>query len=392
MEAQITCHKARLIMQSPGKWISDGCVWVLQGRILEVGTQGKRSFHSTLVDHGAGVLMPALVNAHTHLTLSALHGRLETSGGFLPWVESLIRERAELTLQEASTMAREAIRSLRETGTGLVGEFGPYFPIEEHLSLLGLEAVVWQEFLGQEREITLPSQTCPGITSSLAGHAPHTTSPRLLRKLKALCSKAGLAFCLHLAESREEVEFLRSGRGKWASFLESRQIQFRDWECFGLTPVELARRLGLLDSKTLLVHLVHVNQREVELLARSGVRVCVCPRSNWRLHKVLPRLEGFLEAGLKPALGTDSLASVESLSLFEEMQFAAWNYPDLKPSEILAMATVNGATALDRADLGVLEKGRRARMIYVELDGSKPSQLEEQLVNEPWRLVKPVGW
>lgn len=101
MQTQITCHKARLIMQAPGRWLANGCVWVSQGRILEVGILGKSSSCSGLVDHGSGVLMPALVNAHTHITLSALHGKVEASKGFLPWVESLIQERSELSSQEA---------------------------------------------------------------------------------------------------------------------------------------------------------------------------------------------------------------------------------------------------------------------------------------------------
>jgi cytosine/adenosine deaminase-related metal-dependent hydrolase len=392
MVGEVTCHKARLIMQAPGRWRSGGFVAVSQGRIVEVGALGKKPPCSKMLDHGPGILMPALVNAHTHLTLSALHGRIETSKGFLAWVESLIKDRSELSLQEALRSTREAARTLRETGTGLVGEFGPFFPVEEHLAFAGLEGVVWQEFLGEGRDLTAPSQTFGGIVSSLAGHAPHTTSPKLLKKIKTLCLQWDLPFSLHLAESQEEVEFLQSGQGEWARFLESRHFSFKDWDCFGLSPVSLAQRLGLLDPKTLLVHLIHVSPKEVELLAQSGVGVCVCPRSNWKLHQALPRLMEFLKAGLKPALGTDSLASVDSLSLFEEMQFTARNYPDLKPREILRMATANGARALWRQDLGLLEKGRSARMIYVELDAADPWRAEERLVSEPPALVKPVGW
>lgn len=284
------------------------------------------------------------------------------------------------------------MRTLRETGTALLGEFGPFFPVEEHLALMGLEGVVWQEFLGEERDVPTPFQIFPGIISSLAAHAPHTTSPRLLGKIKTICSHRGLLFSMHLAESCQEVEFLKSGQGDWACFLESRGFRFKNWDFFGLSPVALAQKLNLLDPQTLLVHLIYVSQEEVELLARSGVRVCVCPRSNWRLHKALPPLGEFLKAGLKPALGTDSLASVDTLSIFEEMQFTARKYPDLKPREILVMATQNGAIALGRRDLGVLEKGGSAKMIYVELDTSNPSKAEELLVNEPPVTVKPVGW
>lgn len=392
MNREVACHKARLIMQAPGRWISNGFVAVSQGRIVEIGALGKKPPCSKIVDHGSGVLMPALVNAHTHLSLSALHGKVETSNGFVAWVESLIRERSQLSLQDALRSTSEASRTLRETGTGLVGEFGPFFPVEEKLASAGLEGVVWQEYLGEERDVSAPTQIFPGIVSSLAAHAPHTTSPKLLKKIKALCLQWDLPFSLHLAESREEVEFLQSGQGTWASFLESRGFQFSHWECFGLSPVALAQKLDLLDPQTLLVHLVHVSWEEMELIARSGARVCVCPRSNWKLHQALPRLSQFLKAGLKPALGTDSLASVDSLNLFEEMRFTARKYPDLTPREILQMATANGAMALWRRDLGLLEKGLSAKMIYVELGASDPGGAEESLVNEPPTLVKPLGW
>ncbi len=389
---KVTCHRARLLMQAPGRWIQNGFACVSQGRILEIGTLGKKQPPGILVDHGAGILMPALVNAHTHLSLSSLHGRLDTSKGFLCWVESLIRERSQLSLQEAQRSAQEAMGALRAMGVGLVGEFGPFFPIQEQLLAQGLEGVVWEEFLGGEREVLPPAQTCPGILLSLAGHAPHTTSPLLLRRLKTLCSRLGLPFSMHLAESQQEVEFLQTGRGDWALLLEKRGLEFRNWDCFGATPVALAQRLGLLGPGTLLVHLIHVSQEEVGLLARSRVGVCVCPRSNWNLHKALPRLPQFLEAGLSPALGTDSLASVESLSLFEEMRFTACQFPELKPTDILRMATLNGARALGRPDLGMLEEGHSARMIYVELDAPDPPRAEETLLYDLPQRIQPVGW
>ena len=388
----VTCHRARLIMQAPGRWISNGFVALSKGRILAVERMGKKAPDGEVVDHGDGILMPTLVNAHTHLTLSALKGRVNSTGGFLAWVECLIQERAGLSLQEAMREAREAIQALRQGGAGLVGEFGPLFPIQEDLANLGLEGVVWQEWLGGDREVPQPSQDYPGIVLSLAGHAPHTTSPALLQRLKALCSASGLPFCMHLAESAEEVEFLEKGSGRWARFLESRQVDFRDWDCFGLSPVGLAYRLGLLDSGTLLVHLIQVTDQEVELLAGSGVRVCVCPRSNWRLHRALPPLEKFLKAGLEPCLGTDSLASVDSLSMFDEMRFVAREFPHLEPSRILEMATLNGAKALGRSDLGSLCQGYGAKMLYVEMAPPDPRKAQERLLSDPPPVVRPVGW
>ena len=153
--------------------------------------------------------------------------------------------------------------------------------------------------------------------------------------------------------------------------------------------MKLASRLGLLDPETLAVHLLQVSRPEMRLLGESGVRVCLCPRSNERLHGAIPDVEGFLRAGLRPALGTDSLASVPSLSIWDEMAFMAEKYAHILPEAILAMGTRNGAIALGREDLGVLAPGKTARMLYVPIEASKAQEAAEKLI---WGDFDWVGW
>jgi len=129
------------------------------------------------------------------------------------------------------------------------------------------------------------------------------------RRIHGVYTLAGKPFCMHMAESREEIEFLQTGKGTWADLMFAAQIDFSGWKCFGNRPVELAFKQGLLDKDTLAVHVLEVTPREVELLAESRCGVCLCPRSNWTLHGKLPDMERFLKAGIHPALGTDSLAS-----------------------------------------------------------------------------------
>lgn len=390
--SQIVSHRARLVMQAPGRWVPNGVVTVSGETIVSVEARGKKSPPGRLLDHGSGILMPALVNAHTHLTLSALKGKVDCGRGFIHWVESLLETRKRLCVDEARQSAQEAICTLKKEGVGLVGEFGPFFPLEDILLRTRIEGVIWQEFLGGDQELPTLANSHPGIVLSYAGHAPHTTSPRLLKRLKELCSELGLFFCMHLAESEEETEFLERGDGLWAEFLRSRGLDFSGWDCFGRRPVELALKLGVVDHRTLLVHLLQATSEDIGLLVEVGAKVCVCPRSNFTLHRALPRLEEFLRAGLKPALGTDSLASVDSLSMFEEMGFLAQNFPTIDPATILQMATVNGAMALGRTDLGVLEKGRSAKMIYVELEAPDTEIAQERLVSGISPIIRPAGW
>ncbi len=378
-------HTAGWVMVNPEVWIPAGVVEVIDGMIHAVHS-GPRT--GGAIDHGPGVIMPALINAHTHLSLSALHGRIDTAHGFIDWVKQLIALRAGLHPDEVSTAAAEAAQQAKLRGTGSIAEVGPVEPGASAMMNADLRGIVFNESLGSNpAELALPRDE-NGVSFSYAGHALHTTAPQVLRQLKAAAWERKSVFSLHLAESAAETEFLATGRGPWAALLESRGVDFSDWDMQGERPVPRAERLGLLGPDTLAVHLLDVTADEVDALARSRTRVCVCPRSNAALHRRLPDIQSFLAAGLTVALGTDSLASAPSLSLFEEMSFIAAHYPGVRPEEILSMATVHAAKALDRQDEGTIEPGRQARLIYVDLEAASAHAAASHLVSAPCEQVE----
>jgi cytosine/adenosine deaminase-related metal-dependent hydrolase len=377
-----SCHRAKWVMRSPGRWIENGIVEIRSGRIVDVRSLGKKPPQSSISDHGGGILMPPLVNCHTHLTLSALKDRVDKGSGFLAWTRSLLREREKVSAKEALEATKEALLSMKGSGVGCVGEFGPRFEVRELLRDAGFRGIVWREFLGEDRDVPSLSREAGEILESYAGHGPHTTSPILLRKLKVACKERGVPFSIHLAESKEEVDFLEKARGPWADFLRERGIDFSQWGSLGKRPVRLAKELGLLDEDTVAVHLLQVEKEEIEILAESGVFVCLCPRSNVALHGKVPHLEDFLRAGIRPCLGTDSLASGESLSVLDEIRFLAEGFPNVSPSILLEMATINGARALKAEGCGLLERGSHGRLLYVEAEASSWEEAEEILVRK----------
>ena len=384
-----TRHRAGWVMRSPWSWLADGTVTVAGGKVVEVEGAPRTTDSTPIIDHGPGVIMPGLVNAHTHLSLSALSGKIEMGEGFLAWVRKLVEVRRNLPLGATAAAMEAAVSRLRETGIALVGEFGPHVPVAPALAAAGVAGTIWLEFLGNEQDLPPLPPPAGEVDFSYAGHAPHTASPSLLRRVKETDRQLGRRFCLHLGESKEEMEFLATGKGGWADFLRDMGMDFSGWGYWGRRPVELAAQLGLLDGDTLAVHCLLVTPEEVQLLARNGSHLCLCPRSNWSLHGRLPHIPAFLEAGLAPALGTDSLASTGSLSMFDEMRFVAGRYPMLSPDTILALATVNGARALGRPDLGTISPGQAARLIYVDLAAATATQAAEGLVNGP---VGEVTW
>jgi len=365
-QMETVTHRAKWVMINPERIIENGYVSLSGGRIVASG-RGKGPNSARNKDHGPGILMPALVNAHTHLDLTALQGSIPVEGDFFSWVHAVLKGKAALTEEEILAGILDGLQLLHQSGCILAGDHRS-FPLGTPSSEKPFMQV-FHEYLGTAFLRAIPE--CDGGSPALAAHAPHTTSPAFIRELKQWCRNRNLVFSIHVAESPEEVEFITKGKGKWADFLETRHISSEGWGLPAPSPVRHLDRLGVLDCGTLAVHLVQADRSDLEILARRGVRVCVCPRSNRNLLDQLPDIRVMVDMELRPALGTDSLASVSSLDLFDEMRFLAQEVPGLSPADIIAMATVNGSLALGRAkDLGTLEPGKQGSMLFLPVDGA----------------------
>jgi cytosine/adenosine deaminase-related metal-dependent hydrolase len=356
--------------------LRNGAVAVQDGRIVWVGPAGDPTAPAaaTRRDLGSGVLLPGLVNAHCHLELSWLAGRLPWDGGFVPWVEALVTARAAESAPVARAAAEEAIRSLTATGTVAVGDVSNTLG---HLDLLDasvLDAVVFHELIGWDptrAEAILAgaeakvAESVRGLRNGrvrvpLAAHAPHSVSAPLLRRMVA----AGGPAALHLAESPDESRFLAAGDGPWREFLGRRGLGAVAFEPAGVSPTRYVDRLGVLHPRLVAAHCAQVDGADCASLARRGVHVAVCPRSNRNLGVGLPPVPDLLAAGVRLCLGTDSLASVGSLDLMEDVTALARAFRSLPAEAIVRMATAGGAEALDLPDLGTIAPGQRAALAF----------------------------
>lgn len=371
-----TLLRAGWVVPVAGGSLRDGAVAVADGRITWVGSwRSPTRPPGEVVDLGAGVLLPGLVNAHCHVELSYLAGTVPLTGGFSAWVAELVARRSAESRDQVRSASAAALDGLARGGTVAVGDVSNRL---EHLDLFeaaGLRALVFHELLGwdparageiahaaDERLAVLPART--GVSVRLAAHAPHSVSAALF---EALAERGGPA-SVHLAESPDESRFLLSGDGPWRAFLDQR-VGPVPFVPPASSPVRYLDRLGALRRGLLAVHCVQADPEDCRLLAERGVRVVLCPRSNRALGVGLPPVEELLEAGVEACLGSDSLASAPSLDVLDDLRLLRREFPALPVHCLVEMATRNGAQALGFDDLGTLEPGKRAALAFVAGQG-----------------------
>jgi cytosine/adenosine deaminase-related metal-dependent hydrolase len=352
--------------------IRDGRVAVEAGRVTWVGASGESGMPAGPVrELGRGVLMPGLVNAHCHLELSYLRGKTPWTNGFVPWVESVVAARGTVPEAEMLVAAQDAIVAMARHGTAAVADVSNTLLHVAALRASGLRAIVLHELLGWDPAAApaimegalqrIASLEAPGrVSIRIAAHAPHSVSPRLL----ALMVERGGPAGMHLAESPEEVAFLRDGNGAWGAFLARRGLSHVAFDPPGTSPVAYADAAGALHPGLIAAHCVQAGGTDHALLAKRGAHVVVCPRSNANLGVGQAPLPDLLAAGVNVCVGTDSLASAESLDVLDDVLALRRAFPDVAPATLLRMATANGAVALGLEDLGAIAPGMAAALAY----------------------------
>src|SRR5206468_3804777 len=219
------------------------------------------------------------------------------------------------------------------------------------------------------------------VRRSLAAHAPYSVGPLVFRAIREAVDREPFAPCsVHLSESVEEVEFIRSGRGPWRDLLEELGAWDPAWVPPGGTPVQFLHDSGFLDARVLAVHAVHLTEDDLQRLVASGVTVVTCPRSNGHTGAGAPPIGEFYQAGVRVAVGTDSLASSPDLNVFAELATMRALAPRVPAAHLLQSATREGARALGfDADYGTIEPGKCARLLAIDVPAAI-EDVEEYLV------------
>ncbi len=363
----VTCDSAHTV-------IPRGGVAVRGGRIVEVGTSEtlrRRYLPGETVSLEGCLLMPGLVNAHTHAPMSLFRGLADD----LPldrWLHDFIFP-TEARWINPDTVYLGSLLSFGEMLLGGITCFcDGYFFEEEVLRAAcdaGMRGIAGQGVLDfptpdapdRERALAraeaLLDRATPMVKPSLFCHAPYTCSAEMLTRAKALCRERGALFQIHLAETMWERDELRRREG--------------------MSPTRWLADLGVLDENTLCVHGVWLDDEDEEIVAASGAAMVHCVESNLKLGSGVARLPSWLERGMRVAVGTDSPASNNNHDLLREMGIVAMLHKGTtgdptvcSAQRVVKLATVDGATALGLGtEIGSIERGKRADCVALSLRG-----------------------
>ncbi len=385
----ITCQKLITYRSSKLRVIDQGSVVIHRGIIEAAGSQKlitQRFPDHQIIHLQNAVLMPGLVNIHAHLELPLLLQNIRSRT--LPdWVLGLLEEKRHLTRKDYSAAAEMNISTLIKSGTTTVGEICTHRVSPSLLKRKGLRAVVFNEIIGmapgKQVHFPLPPRSAL-VETGLSPHSPFTVSENTLRSISRFSREKRIKLAMHVAESRDELRLLRRERSELEKIYQFAQWDL-SWAPKGSSPVAYLHRIGFLSPRILAVHCVQLVKGDFKLLKKSGAAVAHCPRSNKELTVGRMPLKKMLNAGIPVGLGTDSLASVPSLSLWDEMRYALRIHrrDGITARDIFSLATMGGAYALGlNREIGSIEPGKKADIIAVPLPLKNTGDLYSDLLRE----------
>ncbi len=379
--------------------IRGGAVAIADGVILAVGPLDEvRGAHpaAPLEDLGTAVLMPALVNAHTHLEYAA-YGGFGDGLPFAAWLADHIARRPRQAPGDVEAQAALGALLCLQSGVGTIGDASYAGASLAAATAAGLRGTVHLEAFGgpdtdpalvagslAERLELLAPQATGLVGLGVSPHSPYTAAPAVFRALVDLAHERGMTAMAHVAESAAELEAVRDGTGPIADALAA----LTRIEATGRHPVDLLVDTGLVGPGLILVHAVQVDADQARRLGAARAAIVHCPRSNALLGCGIAPVRALSDAGAILAIGTDSPASAGDFDLWAELRAAVQlararegRADALTAAAALRMATADGARALGLGDrIGVLAPGMRADLVAVDLAESPVDPVEDPAV------------
>ena len=385
-------YHARWVLPITQPPIENGTVVENGGKITYVGP---RDAAPPGEDHelGESILLPGLVNTHTHLELTAMRGFLE-DGEFTGWIDKLRQSRNEVLNEEMLLdSARFGIVEGLEAGITTYADTCSSGVVMRALQEQGVRGIMYQETFGPDpshaedamRELETrtdklqPEQT-DLVVLGVSPHAPYTVSDRLYQSTTRFADARGLPMAMHIAESAAEHDIVARGDGEFAERWRRRGIAVSKR---ARSPIELLDRLGALDRGPLLIHCVRVDAADIRIMARHRCSVAHCPASNAKFGHGIAPLLSIVGAGIRVGIGSDSVASNNRMDILDEARLAVLihraatqQHDAFGAHQALELATIGGARALNLdSRIGSLEVGKDADLAAFATDMPRTTPL-----------------
>ncbi len=395
--------RARTVVTMDGPPIENGAVAVEDGRIVAVGTLPDLQWLSEgpVIDLGEQVLLPGLINAHCHLDYTMMRGAISPPKSFTSWVQRINALKRSLDNDDYLAAVQRGFDELRKWGTTSVCNIEAFPELMTRLPPSPLRTWWFYEMIDIRHRVTTDDVVAGALSFfqhrahsldsfGLSPHAPYTASLSLYQLANACASSFSMPLTTHCAESIEEFGMFRHARGPLYDFMNALQRPMVD--CGKASPFGHLWQSGAVDARWLLTHMNTLTEEDFLLLAElprgAGPHIIHCPGSHrYFSHPPFPA-KRLHDLGVNLCLGTDSLASTDSLSLFEEMRRMRQAQPWLRPEQALRMVTVNPARALRRkGQLGQIVPGAFADLIALPASGNLGT-IHEEIIEHP----APISW
>lgn len=389
---QIISSKYLITMDSDP--IVDGAVAVENGEIIDVGREEdliNRYEGAVCEDYPEHVVMPGLINCHTHLDMS-LYQNFENDPvrnegktiEYVDWLQGNISYKKSIAPSQQLLAVEAGIEECLQAGTTCIADMSSYEGIFPVLEQKGLRAVLFPEVLSISNEVAKDlfesamaiiekyMDTDSELVSVGAGpYSPYTLSRNILKIMSQFSRNAEIPIMIHAAESFAEMEFFHNSTGPIAEKL----FPNIGWDEMPpehrRTPIQHLSSIGFLDSSPLLVGCTQVTEKDLDHIAQSGSKIVITPRSHMNLGQGKAPYFDMVAKHICTVLGTDGIPSVDTLSLWDEMRAFVRQHSDqihLTGYDVLSMVTTKAALALGlEEEIGTLKKGKKADMILIEL-------------------------
>ena len=325
-----------------------------------------------------GILCPGFVNAHCHLELSHLRGKISEKKGMANFIGELLKHRFKISDDEQQQFFMDAENEMLQNGIVAVGDisnFASTLSIKQKgrlyyhtfVEVIGLNPELASSIFEKGNELVALFKDVPDGNSSLVPHAPYTVSLKLLDLINE--TENNFPLSIHLQESKAEIDFCNNHSGDLEKLFTDLKFNFSYSPPSGLRPITQVLNHLKKRKQVALVHNTYTTREEINWANQFHANLfwCLCPNANLYIENRLPAIMDFVEEGSTIIVGTDSLASNHQLSVLEELKTISKTFPQINLNTLLTSATLNGAKFLQIQNrFGSFEKGKKPGVVLLK--------------------------